>query len=288
MLPLAILLLSLLLIAVGAGFLGALLGLGGGLIIVPALVLVFGVDVHLAVASSLVSVIATSSGSASRYARQGLIHLRLGFFLEIATALGGLTGAILTALVLVGSTGTDILFGVFAFVAVSAAVLIVRDLRHGGVTTPPPDPLADRWRLHAVLPATPTSPERQVRVGRVREGMAMSLAAGLASGLLGIGGGLYKVPAMTGLMGVPMKMASATSSMMIGITATSGAIVFLLLGDVVPLLTAPIAIGTLLGTLAGTRVHTVARASTLRLVFVAVLIGAAVLMLLHAAGVTSA
>lgn len=279
---------ALLLIAVGAGFLGSMLGLGGGLVIVPALVLLFGVDVHLAVATSLVSVIATSAGSASRYAGQGLLHLRLGFFLEVATALGGLLGAVLTALVLVGSTGDNILFVVFAVVAISAAVLIARDLRRGGVATPPADPLADRWRLHATLPATPTSPERPFRVGRVKQGMGLSFVAGVASGLLGIGGGLYKVPAMTGVMGVPMKMASATSSMMIGVTATAGALVFLFQGDVVPLLTAPVAVGTLTGSFVGTRIHTTASSSTLRLIFVGVLIAAAVLMVLRGLGVTSA
>lgn len=288
MLTLLVLLFSLLLIAIGAGMLGSLLGLGGGLIIVPALVLLFGVDVHLAIASSLISVIATSAGSASRYAQQGLLHLRLGFFLEVATALGGLLGAVLTALVLVGAQGDDVLFVIFAVVAISAALLIVRDLRKGGVTTPPHDPLADRWRLQATLPATPTSAPRPFRVGHVREGLGLSFVAGVASGLLGIGGGLYKVPAMTGLMGVPMKMASATSSMMIGVTATAGALVFLMQGDVVPVLTAPIAVGTLAGSLVGARIHTSASPATLRLVFVVVLIAAAVLMVLRGLGVISA
>lgn len=285
---LILILLSLLLIAAGAGVLGALLGLGGGLVIVPALVLIYNVDVHLAIATSLISVIATSAGSASRYAQQGLIHLRLGFLLEVATVIGGLCGAVLTSSVLVGPAGTDVLFVIFAGVTTSAALLLIRDLRAGKIHAPPHDPLADRWRLNATMPATGSAPERSFEVGHVKAGMGLSFVAGISSGLLGIGGGLYKVPAMNGVMGVPMKMASSTSSMMIGVTATAGALVFLLQGDVVPLLTAPVAVGTLTGTLLGTRLHTSVSSARIRLLFVIVMLAAALLMLLHGLGVTNA
>ncbi|MDE1819803.1 MAG: sulfite exporter TauE/SafE family protein [Euryarchaeota archaeon] len=288
MLPLVLLLLGIFLLAVGAGVLGSMLGLGGGMVIVPGLVLLFGVDVHWAIATSLVSVIATSAGSASRYARKGLLHLRLGFFLEVATVVGGLVGAVLTAAVLIGPVGTEVLLFLFAVVASSASFLLLRDLRRGGVAEQPRDPLADRWRLHATLPADGPSPSRAFRVGHVREGLSLSFVAGLSSGLLGIGGGLYKVPAMTAVMGVPMKMASATSSLMIGVTAASGALVFLLHGEVAPLITAPVAVGTLAGTQVGTHVHAVASSRALRIIFLVAILAAVALMILRGLGVTSA
>ena len=276
--PLALLLLAILLLGVSAGALGSMLGLGGGLVIVPGLVLFFDVPVPLAIAASLVSIIATSAGSASRYAAKGLLHLRLGFFLEVGTALGGLTGAALTASVLQSGAGTKVLVLAFSFVAVSAAYLLYRDLRRGEFVPPPPDPLADRWRLHGTLPADSGQPARPFRVGRVREGLALSFVAGLASGLLGIGGGTYKVPAMSGVMGVPIKMATATSSLMIGVTATAGALVYLVHGDVLPLFAAPVAVGTLLGSHVGTSLHARTTSVGLRWIFLVVLMAAAFLM----------
>ena len=287
MLSLALVLLGILLLALGAGVLGSLLGLGGGLVIVPGLVLLFGVDVHFAVACSLISVIATSAGSASRYASRGLLHLRLGFFLEIATAVGALFGAFLTAFVLLGPAGSEVLYVAFAAVCVSAMALLYRDLRRGQDPAPPPDPLADRWRLHGVAPPEGGLGATPFRVGRVRTGMALAFVAGCASGLLGIGGGIYKVPAMTSVMGVPIKVASATSSLMIGVTAVAGALVYLAQGDVLPLIVAPVAVGTLGGTFLGTRLHALASTRTLKLAFILVLLAAALIMVLRGLGVSS-
>lgn len=274
------------LIAIGAGTLGALLGLGGGLVIVPALVLLFDIDVRVAIACSLLSVIATSAGSSSRYAKQGLIHLRLGFFLEVATIVGSVLGAVLTAVLLTGTTGEEVLYAVFAAVAVSAAVLLLRSPHGKDRVAPRPDPLADRWRLHGRFPAQGDRPGFSFRVGRVREGLGLSFVAGVASGMLGIGGGLYKVPAMAGAMGVPMKMASATSSLMIGVTAAGGAIVYLLQGDVSPWLVAPIALGTLVGSVLGARSQAYATSRELRLLFVVVILIEAAVMIAHGLGVS--
>jgi hypothetical protein len=239
-------------LAFAAGLLGALLGLGGGLIIVPGLVILFGIDVHLAIAASLVSIIANSAGSASRYARQGQINLRLGMFLEIATAVGGVAGAVLTTTVLTGSTGTSILLISFAPITLAAAILLRRNIGKHVAQTAIKDPLAERWRLSGSFRDSVTGETVHYNVLQPKKGLMASLGAGLISGLIGIGGGIFKVPAMNVFMRVPMKVASATSSLMIGVTAGGGALIYLFRGYIAPLLVAPVAIGALAGSFTGT------------------------------------
>jgi hypothetical protein len=272
-------------LAFAAGLLGALLGLGGGLIIVPGLVILFGIDVHLAIAASLVSIIANSSGSASRYARQGQINLRLGMFLEIATAAGGVIGAVLTTTLLTGSTGTTILLVSFVPVTLAAAILLRRNIGRHVAQTAETDPLAERWRLSGSFRDNVTGETVEYKVLATKKGLMASLGAGLISGLIGIGGGIFKVPAMNVFMRVPMKVASATSSLMIGVTAGGGALIFLLRGYIAPLLVAPVAIGALAGSFTGTLVHSRSSSDTLKTLFVMVLIAAAIIMALKAVGV---
>jgi uncharacterized membrane protein YfcA len=270
--------------AIVAGFYGSLLGLGGGLVIVPALVIIFGVDVHLAIAASLVSILATSSGSAARYTAQHLVHLRLGMFLEVATAAGGLVGAILTGLVLVTAQGTQILLLAFVPVTLAAVWLMYRRGGNPRIAPGEHDPLCDRLGLRGSYLDRTTGETVPFRAVRGKEGLLLSFAAGAVSGLLGVGGGIFKVPAMNAIMRIPLRVATATSSLMIGVTATAGSLVFLARGDIAPLIVGPVALGTLTGTFVGVHVQGRSRTETLKSAFVIVLLLAATSMALEGLG----
>jgi uncharacterized membrane protein YfcA len=258
-----------------------MLGLGGGLFIVPGLVVLFGVDIHLAAAASLVSTIATSCGAASTHVEDGLTDLRLGMFLETSTALGGLAGALIAVTVL-ASRASILIFGFIPVVLAGAFLMYTR----GGADVepnPPHDALADRLGLSGTYPRR--SGERlPYRVTRTGAGLALVGLSGLGSGLLGIGGGLFNVPAMHSIMNVPMRVASATSIFMIGVTAAAGAVVYLAAGDVALAIVGPVVIGILAGSLIGTRLQAKASAKGLRGVFVGVLVLAAALMFVRGAG----
>lgn len=271
--PLIAILLLLLLIAFAAGTLGALLGLGGGLILVPALVLLFGIDVHFAIATSLVSVIATSSGAASSGAEVGYTNLRVAMFLETATSVGGLAGAILAVTVLAHQD--NLLIAAFIPLVLGAAVYMFRQRGAVGSVSGPADPIAIRYHLEGTSPDVETGGERPYRARRARSGLALSGVAGVASGLLGIGGGLFYVPGMSVLMQLPIRVASATSTFMIGVTAAASALVYLFAGDVALLLTAPAAVGTVIGSRIGSTLRPYAPTRWLRIAFVIVLVGAA-------------
>lgn len=264
------------LVAVGAGTIGALLGLGGGLVIVPSLVLLFGIDVHLAIAASLVSVVATSTGAASTQVEGGFTNPRLGMFLESATAVGGFAGALLAVTVL-ASHGA-VLLAVFIVVVVVAAGSMFAHRGRDIDPAPAHDALADRLHLVGRYVEPDRGATVDYRVTGTGLGLAISAMAGLASGLLGIGGGLFKVPAMNSVMNVPIRVASATSTFMIGVTAAAGALVYLFAGDVGILITAPTAVGTVLGSQVGSLLRPRATSALLKNVFVAVLLLAAVSM----------
>lgn len=271
--PLVALLLLLVLIAFAAGSLGALLGLGGGVVLVPALVLLFGVDVHLAIATSLVSVIATSTGAASSGRESGYTNLRIAMFLETATSVGALGGALLTVTVL--ATQGNLLIAAFIPVLLAAAVYMRRQKGPAGTKTGPDDPIAVRFQLQGECP-DPEGGERLVyRARRTRSGLALSGVAGVASGSLGIGGGLFYVPGMNVLMQLPIRVASATSTFMVGVTATASALVYLFAGDVALLLTAPAVVGTVLGSRLGSTLRPSAPTRWLRAAFIVVLLAAA-------------
>ena len=266
-----------------AGFLGALLGLGGGTFLVPILILVFGVDPIAAVAASTVGVIATSLGSAATYVEAGLTDVRVGMFLEAATAVGGLAGALLTVAVLARSENLLVL--AFVPVVLVAAFLMSRRRAVEVDPTPPASPLADRLRLHSVYHDPRSGARVPYRVSRLGSGVGFVFAAGIASGLLGIGGGIFNVPALSRVMNVPLRVAAPTSNFMIGVTAAAGAIVYLFAGAVNLALTAPIVLGVFAGSFAGTRVLSSVSTESLRRMFVAVLVLAAVLMAMRGLGV---
>ncbi len=245
--------------ALVAGFLGALTGLGGGVVIVPLLALVFGVDLRYAIGASLVSVIATSSGAAAAYVKEGYSNIRLGMFLEIATTFGALSGAFVAVLV-----APNLVAVVFGVALLLSAYLSSRP-RNEQADPGPPDPLAMRLRLDSTYP-TPQGPQ-PYHVHRVPLGWCLMFVAGILSGLLGIGSGAFKVLAMDQAMRIPFKVSTTTSNFMIGVTAAASAGVYLARGYIDPGLVMPVMLGVLVGSVLGARVLAVAEVKVLRLIF---------------------
>ena len=249
--------------ALGAGFLGALTGLGGGVVIVPLLTVVFGVDIHYAIGAALVSVIATSSGAASAYVREGYSNVRVGMFLEIATTVGALTGA---ALIL--HVHVSVISIVFGLVLLYSAYSSMSERAHA-TAKEGPDRVATWLRMDSTYPTAKGL--ESYRVHGVPQGFALMFVAGVLSGLLGIGSGAVKVLAMDKAMRLPFKVSTTTSNFMIGVTAAAGAGVYLRRGYIDPGLAMPVMLGVLAGSLTGARVLAVARVKILRLVFSAVI-----------------
>jgi uncharacterized membrane protein YfcA len=258
--------------ALAAGFLGALTGLGGGVVIVPLLVLM-KVDIHYAIGASLVSVIATSSGAAASYVKEGYSNIRIGMFLEIATTFGALTGAFLTTTSIVSASAISIIFGVVLLVS---AYLSLRHRREADAVDKA-DPLAVRLRLDHSYP-TPDG-KMPYHVHRVPLGFGLMYIAGCLSGLLGIGSGALKVLAMDQAMRIPFKVSTTTSNFMIGVTAAASAGIYLHSGYIVPSLAMPVMLGVLAGSLLGARVLIRAQTSILRRVFSVVIFALAVQMI---------
>jgi uncharacterized membrane protein YfcA len=264
--------------AVGAGLLGALVGIGGGILIVPLLTLAFGFNIHVAIGASIVSVIATSSGAAAAYVRDHLTNIRIGMFLELATTTGAASGAVIAGLV-----NSRVLFLLFGAVLLVSLVPMLRRLGSEQEEVEN-HPLAEAFRLQS---AYPESDGRLVAYGvkGVPGGFVMMYIAGLVSGLLGIGSGALKVLAMDTTMGLPIKVSSATSNFMIGVTAAASAGIYFWRGDVMPLVAGPVALGVLLGATIGARFLVTFRSETIRLLFMAVLAVVSIEMLLRGAGV---
>ena len=247
-----------------AGFLGALTGLGGGVVIVPLLALVFGVDIRYAIGASLVSVIATSSGAAAAYVREGFTNIRLGMFLEIATTGGAIAGAYLAAKTSPGAIGI-----VFGLVLIYSAYLSIRT-HSDDVEVGAPNRLADLLRLNGSYPTREGSKPYSVR--RVPAGFALMFGAGTLSGLLGIGSGAVKVLAMDQAMRVPFKVSTTTSNFMIGVTAAASAGIYLARGYIQPVVAMPVMLGVLAGSMLGARVLVKAHPRSLRIVFAVVIV----------------
>ena len=247
-----------------AGLLGALTGLGGGVVIVPVLCLVFKVNLHYAIGASLVSVIATSSGAAAAYVREGFSNIRIGMFLEVATTLGAFFGAYLTAKVSANWIG--IIFG--AVLLYSAWASLRKTEVEPKMTQP--DPLAMRLNLRGSYP-TPSGSEEYI-AQHVPAGFGIMFVAGTLSGLLGIGSGAVKVLAMDQAMKLPFKVSTTTSNFMIGVTAGASAGLYISRGYILPALAMPVVLGVLAGSLLGSRILVNAHVPTLRLVFSIVII----------------
>jgi len=246
-----------------AGLLGSLTGLGGGVVIVPLLTLVFHADIRYAIGASLVSVIATSSGAAAAYVREGYSNIRIGMFLEIATTVGALFGAYAAAQV-----STDLIAIIFGLVLIYSAYVSSRD-RPESAASNERNRLATLLRLDASYP-TPEGPQ-SYHVQGVPSGFSLMFIAGVLSGLLGIGSGAVKVLAMDQAMRLPFKVSTTTSNFMIGVTAAASAGVYLNRGYVDPGLAMPVVLGVLMGSLLGTRLLMRAHTRILRLVFACVI-----------------
>jgi len=257
-----------------AGLLGALTGLGGGVVIVPLLTLGFGIDFRYAVGASLVAVIATSSGAAAAYMREGYTNMRVGMVLELATTVGAVLGAYLASLV--STAALSIIFGV---VLVYSAWATSRPRPEHLV--PAADPFALCLRLDSSYP-TPAGP-RHYLVQRVPLGFALMFLAGTLSGLLGIGSGAVKVLAMDQAMGLPFKVSTTTSNFMIGVTAAASAGVYLQRGYIDPGIAMPVMLGVLAGATVGATLLARARPRVLRLVFGVVVFVLALEMIYHGA-----
>jgi len=261
--------------SVGAGVLGSLLGLGGGIIVVPALTLLLGVPIRLAIGASIVSVIATSSGAAAAYVRERMTNMRVGMFLELATTTGALTGAYLA-----GVVHPKWLYLTFGIVLGYSALAMFRKRPNDVGDDVPADRLADGLQLHGSYYDQAIDREVEYRVTGTKAGLGLMYGAGTVSGLLGIGSGALKVPAMDLAMRLPIKVSTATSNFMIGVTAAASAGVYFARGQIDPFVAAPVAAGVLVGATGGSRLLGRLHSSVIRAVFVVVLLWVSTEMLL--------
>ena len=259
-----------------AGLIGAIFGLGGGIIIIPSLTLLFGYPMQLAIGASLIAVIASSTGAATHYVEQGLTNIRLAMVLEVATTLGAVIGALIAVYL-----NQAVLAFAFALILIYAAYYMLT--KPESVCTYPPGPCGP-LDLSCSYVDKAEGKEIEYGVKQLGKGMAASAGAGGISGLLGVGGGIIKVPVMNLWMGVPMRAACATSNFMIGVTALAGAIVHYGYGDVVPVLAAVVAVGVFAGASIGTRLADRLCGPNLKKTFAVILGFVSLLMLLKAVG----
>ncbi len=262
-----------------AGVIGSLVGLGGGIMVVPMLTILFGFPIQFAIGASIISVIATSSGAAAAYVRDHLTNLHIGMFLELATTLGAVSGAFVAGLLAPGLLGV-----IFAVILLISAVPLVFKLGEELPEGVKNDRLANWLHLDSSYPDRHSGQEVAYQVTRTPWGLGMMYIAGLVSGLLGIGSGTFKVVALDTLMRLPLKVSTTTSNLMIGVTAAASAGIYFSRGDIAPLVAAPVALGVLLGSLIGARLLIYMSNKALRLIFLPVIVIAAVEMLLHGIG----
>jgi uncharacterized membrane protein YfcA len=260
-----------LLISVVAGLIGSLVGIGGGILVVPVLTLLFGIPVAYAIGASIVSVIATSSGAASAYVKDRITNLRVGMFLEVATTTGAVIGAV-TALFLVGSGLEWIIYLIFGIVLISSSYDLWREKRSDDYVNQVPDKVAKYLNLQGTYYDTAISKQLTYTATRVPAGLGIMLCAGVISGLLGIGSGALKVLGMDTMMKLPFRVSTTTSNFMIGVTAAASTGIFYIGGYINPILAGPVAIGVVIGSFIGTRILVRSRPTLLRKLFIVVLL----------------
>ena len=267
------------LVSIFAGIFGSIVGLGGGVVVIPVLTILFRVNIHFAIGASIVAIIGTSSGAASTYVKDKVTNLRVGMFLELASASGAIVGAAIAAYT--SSPILGLIFGVILLITVAPTLTkIGEDIPK----SPELKGLAKRLGLKGSYTETDG---RLIEYNATRpvSGLAGTAAAGVLSGLLGIGGGGFKVISMDLAMKLPMKVSTTTSNFMIGVTAASSAGIYFARGDVNPLIVAPVALGILIGAAIGARILLRSRNPTVRKAFALVLAVAAIEMILSAIGV---
>lgn len=253
--------------SVAAGVIGSLLGLGGGIIVTPVLTIALGINIRYAIGASLIAIIATSSGAAAAYVRERMTNLRVAMLLEIATTCGALTGATLAAFV-----HARWLYLIFAVILGYSSVMMLRRRSDVSGTDVPPDKIADMLKLHDTFFDPSLGHAVAYHVTRTPMGFAMMYVAGVVSGLLGIGSGSLKVPAMDLCMRLPIKVSTATSNFMIGVTGAASAGVYFARGEIDPFIAAPVAAGVLLGATGGSRLLGKLNNQLIRRCFVVVLL----------------
>jgi uncharacterized membrane protein YfcA len=267
-------------ISILAGLLGSILGLGGGIIITPVLTLFFGIDIRYAIGASIVSVIATSSGAAIAYIKDKITNVRIGMFLEIATTTGAITGAFLS-----GILSPKYLYFIFGILLLYSALAMIKKAKGELPVDVKLHPIAKKLKLNSEYYDKVLGREVAYNVDGVYGGFGMMYVAGVVSGLLGIGSGIFKVMAMDLFMKMPLKVSSATSNFMIGVTAAASAGVYLLRGDIDPKISAPVALGVLFGATIGTRIMQNLKSKTIRMLFIPVLAYVSIEMIVKGFGV---
>ena len=250
--------------SLAAGLLGALTGLGGGVVIVPLLTPVLGVDIRYAIVASLIAVIATSSGAAAAYVKEGFTNIRIGMFLEIATTTGAIAGAYLA-----GFLSPSLIAVIFGLVLVYSSFLSLKGKHDEPHPDDRPDPLATRLNLDGSFPTSKGA--RSYHVHSIPTGFSLMALAGVLSGLLGIGSGAVKVLAMDQAMRIPFKVSTTTSNFMIGVTAAASAGIYLNRGYIDPAIAMPVVLGVLVGSMTGARILVKAHPKHLRMVFAIVI-----------------
>ena len=277
--------LQFMLIAVLAGFLGSLVGLGGGIIITPALTILFGFDIKYAIGASIVAVIATSSGSAIAFVKDHVSNMRVGMLLEVFTTAGGVVGALMA-----GVFSSKLLYIFFSLILLNSFYGMLK--KTGLITKVKKeeenvenDKYADKYKLNSTYYDKATGETVKYNVTNVPQGSLVMFGAGFASGLLGIGSGAFKVVALDTYMKLPIKVSTATSNFMMGVTATASALIYFFNGTINPAVAAPIAIGTLIGSRTGAKVMQRLDAKYIRYIFLPILLFTIINMLLKGLGV---
>ena len=270
-------------VGVIAGIFGAILGIGGGMIVTPILTLGLGLDIKYAIGASIIAVIATSSGSTIAYLRDEMLNLRVAMFLEIATTVGAVLGAVLT-----GVLNATFLYFLFGALLVFTTYNMIRKLmsKNGELPSVKDDKLATQLNLNGTYYDKALNKQVDYQVENVPGGFSMMCGAGFASGLLGIGSGAFKVLAMDTIMHMPLKPSSATSNLMMGVTAAASAMVYFFNGSIKPGIAAPLAIGIIVGALIGSRIMTRLKPRLIRMIFVPVMLYLGIQMIAKGFGVT--
>lgn len=272
-----------LLIGLFAGTMGAILGIGGGMIITPIITLGLGLNIKYAIGASIIAVIATSSGSTIAFLKDDVLNLRVAMFLEIATSVGAIVGALLT-----GVFNPAILYFLFGCLLLFSSYNMIRKLRQGKevLHRATPDKLAEKLKLNNSYYDKNLHQQVDYDVENVPGGMAIMFGAGLASGLLGIGSGAFKVMALDNVMKMPLKPSSATSNLMMGVTAAASATIYFFNGSIRPEIAVPLSLGIIVGAAIGSRIMQHLPSRIIRIIFIPILMYLGLQMALKAFGVT--
>lgn len=275
--------LLMLLVGVFAGIMGAILGIGGGMIVTPIVTLAMGLDIKYAIGASIVAVIATSSGSTIAFLKDDVLNLRVAMFLEIATTIGAIIGALLT-----GAFDPTILYVLFGSLLVFSSWNMYRKMRAGKevLKRVHSDKWAEKLNLNSSYYDKNLKKQVDYQVENIPGGFLIMLGAGLASGMLGIGSGAFKVMAMDGAMKMPLKPSSATSNLMMGVTAAASATVYFFNGSIRPDIAVPLALGILVGSTFGSRIMQILPSKAIRIIFIPILLYLGLQMILKGFGVT--